>query len=194
MRVEYYEERDDDSQELKKAVEIIKKRRGPTGLLELDRGLLHSPQMAVGWSQFLGSVRADSKLSRDIKELAISRVAFLNKAKYEWEHHSVIAAEAGVSAKGLTTIQQPDAISKGLSHDESVYGLTLKQQASVLYTDEMTKNVQVKDETFALLKQLFSEEEIVELTITVGAYNCVSRFLVALDINEQNERSRNWSS
>lgn len=50
----------------------------------------------------------------------------------------------------------------------------------------MTRNVRVADETFDLLKSLFSEREVVEITATVACYNCVSRFLVALDVGEKN--------
>jgi hypothetical protein len=48
-------------------------------------------------------------------------------------------------------------------------GLSEKQWAVVCYTDEMTRNVQVKDETFEVLRGLFGEREVVEITATVGA-------------------------
>ncbi|KLU88484.1 4-carboxymuconolactone decarboxylase, variant [Magnaporthiopsis poae ATCC 64411] len=59
--------------------------------------------------------------------------------------------------------------------------LTDRQWAVLRYADEMTRNVRVADGTAALLKELFSDREIVEITATVACYNCVSRFLVALD-------------
>jgi len=54
------------------------------------------------------------------------------------------------------------------------------------YTDAMTLSVSVPDEVFAKLKANFSEKEVVEITATIAAYNCVSRFLVALDVGERN--------
>jgi hypothetical protein len=54
------------------------------------------------------------------------------------------------------------------------------------YTDYMTLSVEVPDDVFAILKEEFNEREIVELTATIGTYNCVSRFLVALDVSESN--------
>ena len=57
------------------------------------------------------------------------------------------------------------------------------------YTDAMTLDVRVPDEVFAALKDLFSEREVVEITATVAAYNCVSRFLVALDVGERNAQT-----
>lgn len=50
----------------------------------------------------------------------------------------------------------------------------------------MTLSVSVPDEVFAKLKANFSEKEVVEITATIAAYNCVSRFLVALDVSERN--------
>jgi hypothetical protein len=57
------------------------------------------------------------------------------------------------------------------------------------YTDEMTRNIAVSEGTFRNLKLYFSDKEIVELTLTIGGrgvYNCVSRFLMALDVGERN--------
>lgn len=64
--------------------------------------------------------------------------------------------------------------------------LTEKHLAVLDYTDAMTMDVAVPDEVFERLRTLFSEREVVEITATVGAYNCVSRFLVALDVGEKN--------
>jgi alkylhydroperoxidase family enzyme len=62
--------------------------------------------------------------------------------------------------------------------------------AAVLrFTDAMTLDVRVPDDVFAELKKHFSEREVVEITTTVGAYNCVSRVLVALDVGERNAMS-----
>ena len=56
------------------------------------------------------------------------------------------------------------------------------------YTDAMTLDISVPDVVFIKLREHFSEREIVEITATVAAYNCVSRFLVALDVGETNKQ------
>lgn len=58
--------------------------------------------------------------------------------------------------------------------------------AVLSYTDAMTLNVTVPDEVFGKLKAHYSDKEVVEITATIAAYNCVSRFLVALDVGERN--------
>jgi alkylhydroperoxidase family enzyme len=51
---------------------------------------------------------------------------------------------------------------------ETPAGLTERQWAVICYTDEMTRNVQVRDGTFARLRELFTDREVVEITATVG--------------------------
>lgn len=64
--------------------------------------------------------------------------------------------------------------------------------AVLTYTDAMTLTVTVLDEVFANLKKHFSEREVVEITATIAAYNCVSRFLVALDVGRGMRRRGLW--
>ena len=75
-------------------------------------------------------------------------------------------------------------------HDEAHedLGLNEKQWAVLNYTDAMTRHIKVPDPIFTGLRQWFNEREIVEITATVAAYNCVSRFLVALDVGEMRQR------
>ncbi|KAH8702272.1 AhpD-like protein [Talaromyces proteolyticus] len=154
-------------------IERVRARRQPGELLPLDRALLNSPQVADGWNSFLGAIRQRTSLTADIRELAICRVALINGAEFEWSHHAPLAKEAGVDERGL----------RGEAENE---WLTVKQNAVLRYTDEMTKDVRVSDDTFQNLRNYFSSKEIVELTATIGAYNCCSRFLVALDVGERN--------
>ena len=58
-----------------------------------------------------------------------------------------------------------------------------KDVAVLEYTDTMTADVDVREEVWEELRLVFeSERELVELTATVAGYNCVSRFLLALDV------------
>ncbi|KAG5985672.1 hypothetical protein E4U54_005889 [Claviceps lovelessii] len=166
-------------------IERIQQRRAPRPLQPLDLTLLHSPPLADGWNAFLGAVRTRTDLPADLRELAISRVAVCNHAWYEWEHHAPLAAAAGVSKEALEVLVKQEGPLAGL---DTPAQLNDRQWAVLVYTDEMTRNVQVRDETFARLKSLFSDREVVEITGTIAAYNCVSRFLVALDVGESNGR------
>ncbi|KAI0472970.1 AhpD-like protein [Xylariaceae sp. FL0804] len=168
-------------------------RRHPRPLQPLDRALLHAPPIADGWNSFLGSVRERSSLSPGLRELAVCRVAVCNGAWYEWAHHAPLARQAGLGDAAMAVCRR-DVLPQGEDEgaDEELRrareqdGLGSREWAVLLYTDEMTRHVRVSDETFARLKACCSEREVVEVTATVAAYNCVSRFLVALDVGERN--------
>ena len=59
-----------DIAELREIVDAMRARRGGT-LLNLDRMLLHSPPVAMGWNRMMGAVRGDLALSPKLKELAM---------------------------------------------------------------------------------------------------------------------------
>ena len=146
-------------------VSRIQARRHPRPLQPLDLALLHSPPVADGWNAFLGAVRTQTTLGADLRELAISRVAVVNRAWYEWAHHAPLAVAAGVSHAGIEAVRDPAAPAASPAADS---GLTDRQWAVLVYADEMTRNVAVRDETFAALRELFTDREVVELTATVG--------------------------
>ena len=57
------------------------------------------------------------------------------------------------------------------------------------FTDYSTLKVEIPDTVFARVRQAgLNDREVVELVATIGSYNCVSRFLVALDVSERNGR------
>ncbi|KAB8290691.1 hypothetical protein EYC80_008331 [Monilinia laxa] len=169
-------------------IERVEARRAPRPLQPLDLTLLHSPPVADGWNSFLGAVRTQTGLADDIREIAICRVAICNRAWYEWGHHAPLAKKGGVSDEGMEVLKREkcEREENGDGNGDSE-GLSGKQWAVIRYTDEMTRNVRVPEEVFEELKRWFDEKEIVELTATVAAYNCVSRFLVALDVGERNK-------
>jgi alkylhydroperoxidase family enzyme len=71
--------------------------------------------------------------------------------------------------------------------DKVAEGVLSPAEGAVLrYTDAMTKTVTVPEEVFQAVKEHFNDREIVEITATNASYNCVSRFLVALDVGEKN--------
>ncbi|OCL10767.1 4-carboxymuconolactone decarboxylase-like protein [Glonium stellatum] len=170
-------------------VERVQQRRGEAGLLELDLSLLHSPPIADGWNSFLGSIRTQTTLSTSIRETAICRVAVLNNAWFEWEHHApLLRACPNIKEEYIQHILQ--APTQLQFHEAVAAYVDEKHLAVIDYTDAMTLDVQVSDAVFGRLKQNFSDREVIEITATIAAYNCVSRFLVALDVGERNAPGR----
>ncbi|KAI5305791.1 hypothetical protein KEM56_003306 [Ascosphaera pollenicola] len=175
----------------------IAARRAPWPLIPLDLALLHSPPVADGWNTFLGAIRNKTDIDNGLLELAVCRVAVLNGAIYEWNAHAPLALRGGISENGLRACRTVGEFVEGSGEDEEQLrgkgwytdALSEAGWAVMAYTDQMTKQIKVSDKVFKGLGEAgLSDQEIVELTAGVGAYNCVSRFLVALDVGENNDK------
>ncbi|KAK4541554.1 hypothetical protein LTR36_007851 [Oleoguttula mirabilis] len=158
--------------------ERIRERRNPRPLIPLDLALLHNPEIADGYSKLMGAIRTRSSLSLALAELAICYIAVLNDATYEWTAHAPLALKAGAKREALEAVLEGEVTNMDvLSEDERMV---------LAFTEQSTKSVKVDDELFEKIKARFSDQEVMELTITIAGYNMVSRFLVALNVTESN--------
>jgi isovaleryl-CoA dehydrogenase len=188
MRVPYAPS-EPPNEESRPIYERIAERRKPRPLIPLDLALLHNPSVADGWNSFIGAIRTKTSVPEGLKELAISRVAVLNKAVHEWDIHAALALKAGVSKDTLQAVFDSPVNGRGWKRNDWGTGvLGDKEKAVLVYTDQMTIGVEVEDETAETLKGFLDDKQVVELTATIAAYNAVSRFLVALDVGECNGR------
>jgi alkylhydroperoxidase family enzyme len=157
----------------------IRARRGGT-LLNLDRQLLYSPPLATGWNELMGAVRSRLVLPDFLREIAICAVATINRAPYEFHHHAPLLLAAGASEAQVDSLRDVDAslATPGL------FGAA--GDATLRLAVEMTRSVQVADQTFdAARRALGDDRQLVELIGTIASYNMVSRVIVALGIEPE---------
>ncbi len=155
-------------------VGAVQKRRGGV-LLNLDRQLLHSAPIAKGWNTYLGSIRTGGVVDGGLRELVILLVAILNRAPYEFFQHAPVALAEGVAQAKLDALEQWRASQL----------FTPSERDVLAYTEAMTLQIQVPQDIFDAVRRHFSDREVVELTATIAAYNMVSRFLEALQIEPE---------
>ncbi|MFH5069588.1 carboxymuconolactone decarboxylase family protein [Enterobacter cloacae complex sp. 2024EL-00215] len=150
----------------------IKARRPSAELIGIDRILLKSFPLATGWNELMVRVRKEFSLSLEYRELIMLRVAWLNRAEFEWNVHYPAYLDAGGTAEKATALE--------LTSVSSLFNET--ETLLIRLTDQSTQRVIVDAEIIEGLKRLLGENETVEAVATVAAYNMVSRFLVALAI------------
>ncbi|EFR4012015.1 carboxymuconolactone decarboxylase family protein [Salmonella enterica] len=153
-------------------LEAIKARRPGGNLIGIDRVLLKSFPLATGWNELLVRVRQAFSLNLEYRELIMLRVAWLNKAEFEWNVHYPAYLDAGGTPEKANALQLAD-ISSLFDETESLL---------ISLTDQSTYDVVVEEGVIEGLKKRLGEKETVEAVATVAAYNMVSRFLVALAI------------
>jgi len=141
-------------------------------VLNIFKVVGNSPKIGRDFLRLGTAILRKGCLDPALRELAILRVGNLAQANYEWTQHVPIGLGAGLSQ------QQIDDI--GNWETSSLFNE--KERAVLRYTDEIAVNVRVSDDTFLVLKNAFNDQEIVELTITIGYYGMVSRLLEALQV------------
>jgi alkylhydroperoxidase family enzyme len=173
--------------------ESIRARRGVGGLIKLDRMLLHSPSFAEGWNSLFGAVRGKLSLDGRLRELVILVVAVLNEAEYEWyQHEPVFFSEGGTKEQAsiLRTLRSDDGsainILEGVetaSNFESFNTVFSRLECEAIQLAiSITRDIKPHASLKENIKAKIGMTQLVELIGTICSYNCVSRFLVACDI------------
>ncbi|WP_336029138.1 carboxymuconolactone decarboxylase family protein [Geodermatophilus sp. FMUSA9-8] len=157
--------------------DLLRARRGGT-LTVLDRLLLHSPPVAEGWNALLGALRGGTTLPADLRELVVLRVAVLTGAEFEWTAHEPIGRRAGLTDLHLRRLRAAEPADEPAA--EPVW--TPAQAAVLAFTDASARAVDVPDAVFAAVREHLDDRQVVELSVLVGGYCMVSRFLVAMRV------------
>ena len=168
-RIPYADE--NQNAEVVAAAGEIRKTRGQ--LSNLYRLLLNSPPLARGWLELLTAVRQQCHLAGKYREIAIMRVAIINGAAFEHKSHVAFALREGLRQEQIDALPEWQ---KSNAFDAA-------ERAVLAYTDAMTNDIQVPDHVFDPLKLHFDTRELTELTVTIAAYNLVSRFLEAVQFD-----------
>lgn len=166
-RLPYADLSDPDKQHIIKRVVA---ERG--SVLHLYHMLLHSLPLTEGWLALLTAIRQKLSVDGAIREMVIIRVSLLNGVAYEEEQHRPIAVSEGMSEAKVSALASWEV--------SDLFNET--ERAILALTDEMTRNVQVRKETFENVRHRFGEAGTVELVATIAAYNMVSRVIEAFEI------------
>lgn len=161
--------------ELAESIAKIKGARGGR-LINIYRLMLHSPALANAWFDLNQAVRYGTEIDGQSRELAVIRVAILNDVEYvQRAHGPAYALKEGLTPEQVTAIAN--------WHSSNLF--SERQRALLGYTDSMTRDIDVPDEVFGELRKHFSERQTVELTMLIGAYNMLTRFLKALKVDPE---------
>ena len=168
----------EDIAEPRELVAAIRARRGGK-LLDLDRMLLHSPDLAAGWNAYLGAVRTKLTVPPKLRELAMCAVAVLNGAQFEFVHHAPLLLEEGGTRAQVDALRDVERAAR----DGKLFDAA--ERAVLQLTLEMTRDVKVADATFEAAARNGGPRMAVELVAVIATYNMVSRFLVALGVEPE---------
>ena len=143
--------------------------------LNIFRMMGHAGELLDGFTKLGTQILNFTSLDPVLREIAIVRVGVLSKAGYEVFQHERIARRMGMSDALIAAIREGPAAAAAAFDDA--------QREVMTFTDDVVANVRASDRTFEPLKERLGYKALQELTITIGYYMLVSRFLETFDVD-----------
>ena len=123
--------------------------------------------LRLKWLIMASQITYGSSLPPRDKEILILRVAWLTKAKYEWDHHLVVGRQVGLTEKEINMIME------GLDAE----GWDNNDATLIRGVDELFTNTFISNSTWKLLSEQYTTFQLMDLVFTVGGYNMLAMFL-----------------
>ena len=139
------------------------------------RALVNSPKGARAFARHGNYILSRSKLDPRLRELAIIQVGHSTNSPYEYSHHVEIGRQNGVSDDDIRAIAEETA--------GRTSNLGELERAVLSAAREITTDVSLSDETFAVLEKGLDTENLVDLILAISFYNGASRTLNALQVD-----------
>lgn len=132
-----------------------------------------NPALAVPFAEFMGTFRTGSSLSGRLVELVRLRVAFHNQCRSCMAVRYSSGTDAGVTEELVCSLEAP----------AEADDLTAAEKAALGFADLFaTDHLAIDDDTFAGLREHFTEAELVDLCFQVAMFVGVGRMNAVLDL------------
>jgi alkylhydroperoxidase family enzyme len=134
--------------------------------------LARHPELAQAFNTFNGHLLYTTTLTPRQRELLVLRVAAVRDAEYEWRQHAVLAGDAGLDEREVAAIAEgPDAPGWGPL-----------DRAMLQAVDSLLGHCRIEDATWAVLAGELSEQQLMDVVFTVGAYDLLAMVFGAFEV------------
>lgn len=140
--------------------------------------LAHAETALDPFNRLGGALLRRGTLDPVLREIAIIRVGHLSGAPYEISQHEAIGRDVGMTEAQIAGVAV-GAVSSAF--DE-------RAKAVIRFTDDVVLNVRAADATWDACAAFLDRRQMVELTLCVGFYMMVSRFLETFRVDMEGAR------
>ena len=167
----HYVEREELDAEGQEIYDTIRRDRNTDEVGLQFKALLNNPKAAGYLTSMGASLRFQSTVPDNLKELAIILTAREWNSDIEWTGHAVAAARAGVSDASIESIRTHKTDS-----------LTGDEAAVAKFVLEMVRDKAVTDQTYGAVQSILGDRGTVDLTLTVSYYSALALAQIALEL------------
>lgn len=137
--------------------------------------LAHNPRVLKRFSLFAGLFLAKNLIPEREREIVILRVASNCRSIYEFGQHTVIGRQCGLADAEIVDLARMQPELQWSSHESALIAMS----------DELCRDNDIADATWAALQGDWTESELVELIMLVGSYRALAGFLNATRVERE---------
>jgi uncharacterized peroxidase-related enzyme len=129
--------------------------------------------------QMFRTVMGDISLNDRMRELAILKVAKLNGCRYTLHHHTLLGRKAGISDEMIAAID---------NHAQSDL-FTFSEKELLSWAEGVSKSPgSIPQDDFLQLKNHFTQQQVIELTVVVSFFNLATRVCQSLEVDIEGQK------
>jgi uncharacterized peroxidase-related enzyme len=151
----------------------VERKTGPNNFY---RAMAHRPEVLAVFPKLYASIMGAGTLDRKRKEMVYLAVSTVNECSYCATAHLRGAKKAGVTEHEIEDIE-----------NETNRSFSPPEQTALHFAREMTRTCADESETRHALKESFSDDQIVELTLVIALANFTNRFNNGLGVQVEHE-------
>jgi len=137
------------------------------GVLNLQKMGMHAPdKLWTGWRLWASTAAYEPSIEAPLRELCVVRVGYLSNCEYEVHHHFERAIEHGATREQCLAMKTGD-----------VSLLSPRFAAVINFVGEVVKNVSPSDAALAAVRAHYSDAQVMEILMLVGAYMTMARII-----------------
>lgn len=153
---------------------IPAERANPVGAGNVLSTMARHPDLTAAYLPFNAYLLTRSTLSPRVREVALLRVVQRGNCGYLWSHHIPIALRAGLTETEIEDIRC------GHCTDRT-------DQAVVQAVDDLCGDSTISQPTWDLLGELFTQQQCMDLTFTIGGYLLLALAVNTFGVQEEHE-------
>lgn len=134
--------------------------------------LAHHPTLAHAWFTLNNHILRATTLSDRHREVVMMRVASVWQSTYQWSQHLPMARDAGLTDLEIADIAW-GASSPHWDDEES---------ALIEAVDDLIEHGEISQDTWRVLRNEFTDEQILDLIVTIGTFTTTAWMVRSLDI------------
>jgi alkylhydroperoxidase family enzyme len=142
------------------------------GSLNVTRMMAHAPGVMVAYSKLGSQFLLRGELDPVLREVVILRIGQLCRSDYEWHQHVSVARAVGMDEMMLSSIEH-----------NRFEELPERARLAVHAAEEIHSAGRISPELFADAQRLFSNAELVELSLLAGFYLMTAAFLRSFEVD-----------